>query len=169
MKDDPEIQAMIKCGEILTHLQDATRARVVSWLNERFSCPPDTTQPPKNAHTSPPEPAHQAPANDEPLTEQFVAVFNRAAPETDSDKVVIAAWFVSEKQGEKEFTSYSIGQMLTAQGHHLSNVSQTVAQLVKKKPALLHQVRKSGKTKQARKLLSITEAGKDAATKMLHQ
>jgi len=176
MKGDPEIGAINTCYEILNGLPAPARKRVVNWLAERFGSATEQS----STTTKENEPARaEAEGNgageveagkslaDEDSSQEFATAFSKAKPKTAADKVLFTAWYLSEKMGVKDLTSLRINKMLTHLGHKPTNASAEVRRLIAGKPALMIQMRKQGKSKQARKLLRVSEEGKEAARKML--
>lgn len=69
-------------------------------------------------------------------------------------------------QGHEHFASQAVNKELQNLGHALSNVTDAFKQLQNKKPALAIQVKKSGRSQQARKQYKLTQAGIDVINSM---
>jgi hypothetical protein len=171
MNSDAELKAMTTCFEVVSALPVDAQKRVISWLTGRFGSPQEhktsALNDEKNASRKESHETKTTAETEGHSSSDFAELFSKANPKTAADKVLFAAWFISEKMGQKEFKSLTINGMLTPLGHKPASVSVEVARLVAAKPALMLQTRKEGKAKQARKLLKISEAGKVAAKKML--
>ena len=72
-------------------------------------------------------------------------------------------------QGQETFTSQTLNSALKDLGRGVSNITRALAASMAQKPALVMQVRKSGTTKQARKIYKLTAAGKKAVVLMITQ
>lgn len=89
----------------------------------------------------------------------FGELFDAAQSETQADNVLIAAYWLQFIQQNSDLTGFAINSELKHIGHEASNVTASLSQLMDRRPALVVQTRKSGKTKQARKKYRLTEAG----------
>lgn len=80
----------------------------------------------------------------------------------------MAAYWLQVCSGQEQFSSQSVNKELQDLGHVIQNVTQAFTQLKeRKKPALAIQVKKSGKSQQARKLYKLTLAGIDMVNGLL--
>ena len=82
-----------------------------------------------------------------------------AHPQTDNDRALIAAAFLQSENGTKDLTGQQINAALKELGHSCSNITMAMSALMNARPALVIQTRKSGRTKQARKLYRVTTSG----------
>jgi hypothetical protein len=86
---------------------------------------------------------------------------------TDSDRALVAAAFLSKRTGRAELTGLEINKHLKDAGHRIGNITQAINFLKKCKPQLMVQTKKDGTSKQARKNYKVTAAGFAAAEKLL--
>ena len=99
--------------------------------------------------------------------ESFAELHDAAQPNTDAERVLIAAYWLQECEGESSFVGYSVNRALKDLGHGVSNVTNAIDKLKNQKPALVIQLKKSGKSKQARKTYKVTAAGNSAVSEVL--
>jgi len=96
-------------------------------------------------------------------------LFDAAQPQTNGEKALVAGYWIQIVQGAEELTAHAIHSELKNLGHAVSNITLALDQLKKRKPALVHQIRKSGKAQQARKTYKITKEGVKAVEAMLRR
>jgi len=154
-----ELAAMEVIYEALEPLDDSARRRVLSWVSQRFDI--DSRAPIVNTH---------APQEIEPEPQRLsfaslAELFNAVSPGSNAEKALVAGYWLQICQNEEQFTSQAVNKELQNLGHALANVTDAFSQLQQKKPALAIQLRKSGKSRQARKLYKITQAGIDMIKK----
>lgn len=89
----------------------------------------------------------------------FAELFEAAHPETQAEMALVAGYWVQVCQGQENFDSFTANRELKHLGHVLKNITVALEVLKKEKPALVLQLAKSGKSKQARKTYKLTVAG----------
>jgi len=97
----------------------------------------------------------------------FADLFDATKPNSQSDKALVAGYWLQICQGNESFDGFSVNKELKNLGQGLGNVTNAIEGLKNQKPALALQVAKSGKSKQARKTYKITVAGSRAVEKMI--
>jgi hypothetical protein len=85
--------------------------------------------------------------------------FDSANPQTESEKVLIVAYWVQVVEGAADFESFPVNQQLKNLGHPVSNITRALDTMIKQSPRLIIQTSKSGRAKQARKRYKITREG----------
>lgn len=170
--DDPlaELEAMQAVAKALQGFSPESAARVLRWAAEHFS----SNQPTIN--TLPSTPAVESPLSSQPVRDartvlgQFrdaADLISYAGATTGPDRALLAAYWAQVVDGGDGFDGYTINNMLKNMGYGLSNVTTTLASLMNQKPALVLQVKKSGQTKQARKVYRVTREGENRAERMI--
>ena len=153
--NDNEIQAMGSIAEIMERLEKDQRDRVIRYIAERF----DITDPARTLKAggggTRKEPQIDAPTE----FQDFASLVDASRPSTDSMRALVAGYWLQVCQGGPSFDAQSANTDLKHLGHASSNITVSLSKLISQKPALALQLRKSGNTKQARKLYKITEAG----------
>jgi hypothetical protein len=143
--------------EALDGLSDAeARARVLAWANSKFGVtnhqrwqPNGGRQPGAGAAASPPEGGYAT----------FAELYDAAGPQTNSERALVGGYWVQICGGADGFAGQTINTLLKDLGHGVQNITMAIDALKSSKPALALQTKKSGKTKQARKLYKLTAAG----------
>lgn len=159
--EDPELKAMQSIFKTLEELEENSRSRVFTWVKNRLDIKTES-----KTRSDQEEKNRDQNGKD---FETFADLYNIASPETYSDKALIAGYWLQVCQGHEEFPSQQANKDLQNLGHALVNVTDAFNQLKRKKPALAIQVRKSGKSQQARKQYKLTQAGIDVVKDMLKQ
>lgn len=91
--------------------------------------------------------------------EHFAEVFDAVDPQTDRDRALVAAYWLQTSADASSVDGFSINRELKHLGHGLGNVTRAIDGLKAAKPALMIQLKKSGKSQQARKEYKVTAAG----------
>jgi hypothetical protein len=161
MQEDAEPKAIQGIIALLETLEVEARKRVVSWAAQRYG-----TVESDGTSSQRPRQANQE-SYDRAEFESFSDLFAAAAPETEADMALVGGWW-QMLQGSSDFSSQQVNDALKNLGHALSNVTRAFDSLRAQKPALVLQIQKSGKSKQARKLYKLTHAGTKVARQMIN-
>lgn len=97
----------------------------------------------------------------------FADFYNSANPSMQTDKALLAGYWIQKSSGEGNFDSRSVNVELKNLGYGVSNTSSAVTSLTKKKPTLVIQIGKTGKGTRARKVFKVTSAGEEKIREML--
>lgn len=157
---DPEISAMAAISAALDPLQEDARARVLTWARSRYSSPSTTAS--TNA-TTPSLPSTSQQDNSSTTLAEYIAA---CAPESDADRVLAAATYLTRHSGGESFTSAQVNTELKHLGRAIDNITRVLDGLMAQRPQLVVQLRKIGQTRQGRKLFKVTEAGAQAVQRM---
>ncbi len=101
--------------------------------------------------------------------ENLAELFDVTNPDTNKDRVLVAAYWLQTRNGSDSFRGYEVNKGLKDLGHGVSNVTDAINKLKAQSPSLVIQLKKSGKSKQARKTYKVTNAGEDAVRQMIQQ
>lgn len=148
---DNELTAMQQAAAALEPLDEGARTRALSWLLDKFA--PDLAA--KGVQGSVRRREAAEPVGGE---ETFADFYHLVDPNTDKERAVTAAQWLKQ-QGTVQFQAMELNSMLKDLGHGVSNITDALTSAMKERPSLVIQVRKSGSSKQARKLYKITDAG----------
>ncbi len=107
------------------------------------------------------------PPNGQGAYAAFVDLFDQANPKTEPERALVGGYWFQEISGHPSFDAQEVNNALKDVGHGIGNVTQALNSLQNRKPALVRQMSKSGKTKQARKKYKLTTAGSAAAGRLL--
>jgi hypothetical protein len=173
MAGDPEIEAMSAVTEALSPLDEEAQARVLEWASKRYG----VTLPQKGSGTR-----RQVDTDEDVGGERddadhmeaevqafddFADLYDAADPQNDEDRALVGAYWWQVLQEEGAFTGYRVNESLRNMGHEADNITRSLGRLQKSQPALVRQMAKSGKSKQARKTYKLTNAGIKAAEAMI--
>lgn len=89
----------------------------------------------------------------------FAELHDAAQPKTNPEKALVAGYWLQVCEGSESFDSQSANTLLKHLGEGMANITSALDSLKGQKPALALQLKKSGKTRQARKTYKITTAG----------
>lgn len=148
-----EIEAMKAVANAIKNLDEAARARVLSWLAGRYNIQAADTNSLDAQRTTSPSNKNQHAETDLPTT------FAVARPENDTDRALVGAYWFQVIKGKPDVDSHEVNSELKHLGHGVGNITRAFDHLMAAKPQLVIQTRKSGKAKQARKKYRVTEAG----------
>ena len=162
---EPELKAMNDVYDALKDLENDAKKRVIDWIIGKFSL---GQQKRKLAGASEETSEESGARRVEFASFKSVAdLFANATPKTDADKVLIVATYLQETKNVDELAGREINKELHHLGHGVGNITATITSLMNKKPQLMIQIRKEGKTKQAQKKYKVTNEGFVAAKKMI--
>lgn len=164
--DDPELKAMQGLVAALEPLEDDARQRVIVWVAHRYDL--DIGRARKSARSAGTD--GEAQSTDQSDAAEFASLGDLVAaadPKTNGQKALVAGYWLQTNEGLADLDGQRINSELKHLGHGISNITDALTELMRVKPALAIQTRKSGKSRQARKKYKITEAGKKQVQAML--
>jgi len=174
--EDKEFEAM---GVVISALKglddDASRMRVLAYAGSRWGI--GTGPAPQRAAPNRPAPTDASASDDDenetapsaaPSFATFAELFEAARPRSNSDKALVAGYWLQVGQGAESFSGQSVNNELKHLGEAIANITTAMDGLKNQKPALALQLKKSGKSQQARKSYKVTVAGVKAIEAMLH-
>jgi hypothetical protein len=149
---DPELNVLSTISSLLVDLSEESQARIVTWITSRFGVQTSLIMPPRHGEGA--DPADQAREFPDVAT-----LFVSAKPSTGSEKALTVGFWLQECLHREEWEGFAINSELKHLGHGLKNVTDALNALIDHRPQLVVQLRKSGKTKQARKRYKLTAEG----------
>lgn len=165
-----ELDAMKIIAEALRTLDDGAVRRVLRWANDAFSSRAAGTVDMARVELSPITTNGPPPATERELRPQFDTLadfYSAADPQQDSEKALVVGYWVQVCEGEGDFDGLNVNKKLKDLGHGVSNITVAFNGLIKRRPQLVIQTKKSGTTKQARKLYRLTTEGQRTVERML--
>jgi hypothetical protein len=99
--------------------------------------------------------------------EDLADLYNAANPTSDVQRALVAGYWFQVVEGNTTFASQTLNTALKDLGHGLSNITKALTALQQQRPALASQVKKAGKSRQARKVYKLTRAGITEVERML--
>jgi hypothetical protein len=173
-----ELKAMEEVHKVLGPLSPEGRNRVIAWAVSAMQL--TATAPgiqPLQAKESPPpnSPQHnsvvgnggagtgKSPDN----FATFADLFSAASPTTNPERALVGGYWLQMCQGVESFASMSVNNDLKNLGEGVENITSAFDSLKDGKPQLALQVRKDGKSQQARKKYKLTIAGIRVVERMI--
>lgn len=86
-------------------------------------------------------------------------LYNAFGPKFAAEKALVVAYWYQVITEHADFTAQEVNASLKHLGQGVSNITDALGSLMKKKPALAMQVKKTGKSKQSRKKYRLTIEG----------
>lgn len=166
---DQEFAAMQAVFSALNPLDEGERQRVIDYVSSRLGLSVATSRKPQDGKRNAME-VEEHDESDEgevsqqsggtaPTFDHLAEVFDAVDPQTDRDRALVAAYWLQSSTGASSVHGFSINKELKHLGHGLGNVTRAIDGLKAAKPALMIQLKKSGKSQQARKEYKVTTAG----------
>lgn len=159
---DQEFSAIQTIFEALETLDDDARSRVIKYIISRLEIDAHVGSKLKLEPSVDEIEAQSDTGGDSEINSDFgsfAELYDSVNPITNADKALVAAYWLQACEGAESFDSQSANKELKHLGHGLPNVTAAIESLKKTKPALTLQLKKSGKSQQARKTYKITIAG----------
>ncbi|AZO04334.1 hypothetical protein [Mesorhizobium sp. M2A.F.Ca.ET.043.02.1.1] len=161
-KPDPEFQAMQSVFAALNPLDEDARTRVLQYVASRLGLKSSMRTMASDHRTLDPADDEQGSggSTSEALKfETFAELYDAAQPKSQPDKALVGGYWLQICQGAESFDGFSVNRDLKNLGHGVTNITSALDALKGQKPALALQLKKSGKSRQARKTYKITAAG----------
>ncbi len=160
MADDPELRAMTAVLASLSDLDGAAQARVIDWAAKRLGVTAGQAR--KGVSVT-----HRGDGNgdgaDSSQIERehvdFVDLYDATTPGTDAERALVGGYWFQQELRNSSFNSQQVNNVLKDVGHGVTNITRALDDLQQRSPALVRQMAKSGRTKQARKTYKLTSAG----------
>ncbi len=162
-----ELTAMAAIENAIGGLSEDIQHRVLRWACERFGlqAAPSRRKGPGEAARDDTDEATDTPGNVVEAT-TLAEFYDTKAPSSDADKALVVAYWKQFKEGEAEVESQAINTALKHLGYGVGNITRAFEALKAQRPAPIVQLRKEGKSQQARKKFKVTAEGKKAVEKM---
>lgn len=164
-----ELKAMGTVSDAFSSLDDSSRQRVVTWVIDRFGL---VAQSKAKSQASKPNGAKsedEAESDDgsPPAYGSVSELYDAATPKDGPERALVVGYWFQVLQSQENFSAQQVNDELKHMGHPLSNVTNTLTSLATRKPVLMRQVEKTGKSQQARKKYRLTTEGIKAVLSMI--
>ena len=103
------------------------------------------------------EKAEAGTAGGSPLA--FHQLVERWTPDTQAEWALLASYYFQEICGKESLTAFEVNKELKQHGAVISNITVSLDENIYQNPALMRQIGKAGKTKQAKKKYIVTTNG----------
>jgi hypothetical protein len=94
-------------------------------------------------------------------------LFELADPQSDGDRILVVGYWLETAKATTDFDSQTVNSELKALGYGLTDVNKKFDSVVARRPQLIRQTSKSGKSKQARKKFKLTAEGRKRVEALL--
>lgn len=94
-----------------------------------------------------------------PTFSTFAELYAAASPKSNGEKALVVGYWLQVCQGAENFTAAAANKELTHLGHKVANITDAIDQMKNQKPMLILQLKKSGNSRQARKLYKVSHEG----------
>lgn len=161
---DNELEAMQAVYTALDDLDDDARGRVLAWAASKFQIQAPMG---KGAGRSGGKAAEE---DDEGTGRKYADIgdlIDDAQPTDGPERALVVGYWFQEIEGRDGWGGGDVNNALKNLGHPLANVTKTLTSLRERKPSLVRQVGKSGRSAQARKTYKLTAAGAREVRQML--
>ena len=165
-----EISAMQAISEALELLDDNERSRVMNWAIDRFAISVRGLAPKAPIVEQSDAILETAASTYSTFAELYAAVSSACDNSvTDVLGALIAGYWLQVCQGHENFMAISVNKELKNAGYGVKNITYAFNGLLESKPQLVVQLRKTGTSRQARKLFKVTDAGVRKIKEMLDE
>lgn len=165
MEGEPELKAMKAVYDALSELDEDAKKRVIDWVIGKFALGRSKQKADRGAIGI--QPISGTGETNLASFSSVADLFAMTNPKSEADKVLVVASYLQEAKNLSELTGREVNKELTHLGHGVKNITAAINTLMNKKPKLMIQTRKEGKTKQAQKKYKVTTEGLAAAQKMI--
>lgn len=160
---DIEFVAMQAVYRALEPLDDDARSRVIEYIIARLEIVAPTSLRARTAELNGANEVDEVVLEaEEARASKFgslAELYDAAQPKSNAHKALVAGYWIQVCQGSENFDGFSVNKELKNLGHGISNITNAIDALREQKPALVLQLKKSGKSQQARKTYKVTVAG----------
>jgi hypothetical protein len=168
---DAEFAAMQALYNALEPLDDDARERVVKYIVARLEITATTITEGRVKSRGNGDNGEETTLQEEeaiaPKYGSFAELFDSVQPKSNPEKALAAGYWLQVCQGGDSFEGFSANKELKNLGQGLANITNAIDGLRNQKPALVLQLKKSGKSQQARKTYKLTVAGIKAVEVMI--
>lgn len=161
---DAEVKAMSDVVAALQGLDDEAVVRVLKWASQRFNV---SSKGALSKDSATLDESEDEPPKRTPTFENFHELFDATNPASAPEKAMVAGYWFQVVGGQDDFDSQQLNKELKNLGHPSTNITRDLDALIGRNPRHVMQVRKEGKTKQARKRYKLTREGAKAVERML--
>lgn len=169
---DAEFSAMQILYSALEPLDGDARSRVINYIVARLEISLKTSTSPGSADSvlsgDEGEIITEENENAKAVYSSLAELYDSTQPKSNSDKALVAGYWLQVCMGAESFDGHSANKELKHLGEGLANITSAIDGLKSQKPALALQLKKSGKSQQARKIYKITVAGVKAVEAMIN-
>ena len=154
---DPELNAMSIASGVISDIEDdEARIRVVEWLVKKFGAEPQAQE---QRHAGVGMEGEAKGVDEATSFDLFSDLYDATNPSTNMARTLVGGYWLQVQGGQQAWDSFSVNKLLKDVGYGVDSISHRLTDAQSQKPALVRQVSKSGKSRQARKTYRLTQAG----------
>ena len=159
-----EFEAIQTVHGALEPLDDEARARVVTYIASLLGIDARVVQSRAAfGKNNPDEDSDERDAGgatkQQPTFSTFAELYAAVNPKSNGERALVAGYWLQEYRGVESFASAAAQKELTHLGHKIANITDAMNSMKNQKPMLMLQVKKSGVSRQARKLYKVSHEG----------
>lgn len=161
-----EFDAIKKLHDALEPLSPESRMRVIGYITSLLGiqtsiAPPQLKMGEREAAAEGEEEKDETPvgSKDAKSYDNFAELYSAASPGSNGEKALVAGYWLQVCGGAENFTAAAAQKELTHLGHSIANITDAIDAMKGQKPQLILQLKKSGASKQARKLYKVSHEG----------
>jgi hypothetical protein len=159
-----EIGAMSAIDTAMTELDRDEARRVLTWAVDKFA--PDGISIGGSQKKIDREESEDSSTREDGQTDTSPNEYQRisdlmdaASPSSIVEWVLVGSYWYQVVQGHENFSGQTVNSDLKDLGHGSKNITDSYNSLIRRKPPLVRQVEKTGRSKQARKKYRLTNEG----------
>lgn len=160
---EKEFAAIKAIHDALTPLDGEARERVLNYIGSLLGVVAAPVSPPKTEAKArvneAAEVAADAIAKVAPKYGTFAELYASANPSSNGEKALVAGYWLQICGEEGTFTAAAANKQLMHLGHKVANITDAIDTMKDVKPQLILQLKKSGTSRQARKLYKLSHEG----------
>lgn len=168
-----EFSAIQRVHEALQPLDDEARARVLTYITSLLGINMKVAGGRVGSASSGNDDEGDDESNDEgaakgaPTYSTFAELYAAASPKSNGEKALVVGYWLQVCQGGESFTAQAANKELTHLGHKVANITDAIDSVKNQKPMLMLQLKKSGNSRQARKLYKVSHEGVKRVEEMI--
>ncbi|MBN9096487.1 hypothetical protein [Pandoraea pnomenusa] len=160
-----EFSAIKTVHDALEPLDEEARTRVLTYITSLLGIDAKVTSTSaafvgaEADHEEEAEVADDEAAKDAPTFSTFAELYAAASPKSNGERALVVGYWLQVCQEAENFTAASANKELTHLGHKVANITDAIDSMKNQKPMLILQLKKSGNSRQARKLYKVSHEG----------
>jgi hypothetical protein len=160
-----EFSAIKTVHDALEPLDEEARTRVLTYITSllgidaRVTTRREALGDAETTEEAAAEAAADDAAKDAPTFSTFAELYAAAGPKNNGERALVVGYWLQVCQGAENFTAASANKELTHLGHKVANITDAIDSMKNQKPMLILQLKKSGNSRQARKLYKVSHEG----------
>lgn len=171
-----EFSAIQRVHEALQPLDDEARARVLTYITSLLSINVKVAGGRAGSASSGNDDGDDGEGDDDGAAKgakgaatfsTFAELYAAAGPKSNGEKALVVGYWLQVCQGGESFTAQAANKELTHLGHKVANITDAIDSVKNQKPMLMLQLKKSGNSRQARKLYKVSHEGVKRVEEMI--